>query len=271
MRRYLAPLLLSLHSQAVLATAPTQPALRDELLEMSAADQQQRTSPVPGKNVDGPNLKRLKEIVAQYGWPTYVMVGKDGGDAAWLLAQHADRDTPFQRKVLELMQPLLDADQASLKNYAYLYDRIHDPQRYGTQGWCVSREEWRPFEIEDAAGVNARRKQAGMPPLEAYLAIMKPLCAESGNNIGSARLFRKAMVSDAVDVVVDKGGVQVAGQTVATPESLLALLAERNSLKIRVYTDGQPMREGIWKILQGAQQAGVVMYLEPPPAPPAAP
>ena len=35
--------------------------------------------------VDAANLKRLKHIVAQDGFPTAEMVGLDGVDAAWLL------------------------------------------------------------------------------------------------------------------------------------------------------------------------------------------
>ncbi|GJI93235.1 hypothetical protein RugamoR1_63980 [Rugamonas sp. R1(2021)] len=130
---------------------------------------------------DARNLRRLKEIVEQYGWPTYEMVGEDGGRAAWLLAQHADRDADFQRKVLKLMMPLVDSGQASLKDYAYLYDRTHYPQRFGTQGECISREEWQPFEIDDLAGLAERRRKAGMPALAEYAALFKPICASSYN------------------------------------------------------------------------------------------
>lgn len=130
---------------------------------------------------DARNLRRLKEIVEKYGWPTYAMVGEDGGKAAWLLAQHADRDTDFQRKVLELMEPLVDSGQASLKDYAYLYDRTHYPQRFGTQGTCISREEWRPFEIDDLAGLAERRQKAGMPTIAEYAGMFKETCARMYN------------------------------------------------------------------------------------------
>jgi len=130
---------------------------------------------------DARNLRRLKEIVEKYGWPTYAMVGEDGGRAAWLLAQHADRDTDFQRIVLELIEPLVENGQASRKDYAYLYDRTHYPQRFGTQGTCVSREEWRPFEIDDLAGLAERRRKADMPPIAEYAAMFKEMCARSYN------------------------------------------------------------------------------------------
>lgn len=162
---------------------------------MKDLDQEVRTRAQKGDLVkwaetDARNLQRLKEIVEKYGWPTYAMVGEDGARAAWLLAQHADHDTDFQRKVLQLMLPLVDSGQASLKDYAYLYDRTHYPQRFGTQGTCISHEEWRPFEIDDLAGLAERRRKAGMPAIAEYAAMFKEICARSYNpaaNMQNAR------------------------------------------------------------------------------------
>jgi len=118
--------------------------------------------------IDAANLLRIKTIVAQYGWPTVTMVGKDGAQAAWLLAQHADRDAPFQNQVLAMMEPLVAQGEASGVHYAYLYDRTHYPQRYGTQGTCVNAQAWEPFEIEDLANVNARRRALGLMSMAEY-------------------------------------------------------------------------------------------------------
>lgn len=62
---------------------------------------------------------------------------------------------------------------------SYLYDRTHYPQRFGTQGTCISREEWRPFEIDDLAGLAERRQKAGMPAIADYAAMFKEICARS--------------------------------------------------------------------------------------------
>ena len=87
-------------SQTTQSAAPSQPALREELLELRSQDQAVRTAATVSVEkmieVDERNTARLKEIIARYGWPTKAMVGWDGADAAWLLAQHADRDPAFQ-------------------------------------------------------------------------------------------------------------------------------------------------------------------------------
>jgi hypothetical protein len=161
---------------------PSEPALRDELLQMEAQDQEVRAAARQGdtsrwRQVDAANQKRLKEIVARYGWPTRSMVGQEGADAAWLIAQHSDSDKDFQQKVLALMEPLVRQREVSSVNYAYLYDRTHYPQRYGTQGSCVSRQEWQPYEIEDIAHVNERRRELGLPSMTAYAARLTGNCA----------------------------------------------------------------------------------------------
>jgi hypothetical protein len=155
------------------AATPTHPALRDELLKMGEHDQEvRRATDQEGmrkwREADAANQARLKQIVDQYGWPTYAMVGEKAATDAWLLAQHSDSDKTFQLKVLALMEPLVQQQQASAKEYAYLYDRTHYPQRYGTQGTCVSRTAWQPFAIEDIAHVDERRRALKMPPLADY-------------------------------------------------------------------------------------------------------
>jgi hypothetical protein len=155
------------------AVEPALPALREELIQMAARDQDVRNAGQKGdfskwREIDTANEARLKHIVGQYGWPTFSMIGVDGAHAAWLLAQHVDSDSAFQRKVLALMEPMVQQKQASGKDYAYLYDRTHYPQRFGTQGSCVSHQEWQPFEIEDIVHVDDRRHALGMSSLAAY-------------------------------------------------------------------------------------------------------
>lgn len=164
--------------------APAQPALREELLRMQTEDQavRQQTGKIDFEKwqaVDRADGARLKQIVDQFGWPTVDMVGKDGAHAAWLLAQHADKDTAFQLQVLALMEPLVRTGQAAAKDYAYLWDRTHYPQRYGTQGDCIAAGEWQPFEIDDIAALEERRRAVGLEPELDYIARFKTICTQA--------------------------------------------------------------------------------------------
>ena len=157
--------------------------LRGELLRMKDEDQAIRLArPIDiekMKGIDRRNTARLKEIVAEVGWPTPAIVGSDGAHAAWLLVQHADLDKPFQVRALELMEPLLPQGNARRTDYAYLWDRTHQPQRYGTQGRCNAEHRFEPRETEDPANVDQRRKDMDLPPLQEYLDFAtKHLCVK---------------------------------------------------------------------------------------------
>ncbi|WP_295517068.1 hypothetical protein [uncultured Stenotrophomonas sp.] len=83
-------------------------------------------------------------------------VGQDGADAAWLLAQHADKDPAFQRSVAEAMKPLVATGQVKASSYAYLWDRTNEPQHYGTLG------RWEPRAVEMPETLDERRARMGL-------------------------------------------------------------------------------------------------------------
>jgi len=169
-------------AQAAETRVPSHPELRAELLELRGVDQEIRNPDhiVVGNemDVDARNTARLKEIIAKHSWPTFSMVGEDGATAAWLIAQHADQDPKFQRSVLAMMEKLLPEGEASSSNYAYLYDRTHSPQRYGTQGACVAPGKGEPREIENAEAVDERRASMSIRPqkLAEYIGFISKLC-----------------------------------------------------------------------------------------------
>lgn len=165
----------------LMAASPTpqisDPALRARLLAIMNRDQAVR---LPGKldlkaekAADARDLKDFKAILRQYGWPTEAMVGKDGSQAAWLLVQHADSDSAFQKKMLATIKPLAENREIDPSNYGYLYDRVvrHEKrlQRYGTQGQCVARHKFRPFPVQDPAHLDSLRAQLGMQPEADYI------------------------------------------------------------------------------------------------------
>lgn len=124
------------------------------------------------------NRERLKAIIRSHGWPTLAMVGADGSQAAWIIAQHADADPQFQRDVLVLLEPLVESKQVDARWYAYLHDRVHVPQRFGTQGGCRAKGVWAPREIESPAQVDERRASVGLDKLSEYVEFASSrLCA----------------------------------------------------------------------------------------------
>ena len=132
--------------------------LRAELRRRVAADQEARhtldTAAMAAADAD--NLPWLRQVITDVGWPGKSLVGEDGAQAAWLLAQHADRDPAFQRRCLDLLTAAVERGEATAVQQAYLTDRVllHEgkPQEYGTQaiagtagsrrGSCVTRTTW---------------------------------------------------------------------------------------------------------------------------------
>ncbi|HYN92749.1 MAG TPA: DUF6624 domain-containing protein [Pilimelia sp.] len=168
------------------SSAPSAPVafdqrLHDELLAMLKRDQSGRTGG-PDTEGDQARTERLKRIVAEHGWPTIPLVGKDGEDAAWAIVQHADADPQFQRDMLPLLRAAVARGQASPGNLAYLEDRVAvaqgRPQQYGTQMACGPTGPQPRTPIADEARVEQRRAAAGLPPLADYLKEMTAVCAQ---------------------------------------------------------------------------------------------
>lgn len=132
--------------------------------------------------VDRTNTVRLKALIAQCGWPDKARHGEKAADDAWLLAQHADQDLAFQKKVLELIeQAAARRGEGVDQSFAYLYDRVaaaeKRPQHYGTQ---LTNPADKPCELafkplDDRAKVEARRAQLKLGTLGDYLRMARQL------------------------------------------------------------------------------------------------
>ena len=98
-----------------------------------------------------------------------------------MIAQHADLDPEFQQQALELLREAVADGQASPGNLAYLEDRVAvakgEPQLYGTQVGCRRGGPVPATPIEDEAGLEERRKEAGLDPYADYVAEMTEICA----------------------------------------------------------------------------------------------
>jgi hypothetical protein len=152
-------------------------ALREELLAMRDEDLRVRAELLKqGALGDGYNMRmrevherngaRLKEVIEAHGWPGRSLVGDDGSHAAWLIAQHAIGDPPFQRACATAIEESIRKGEAPLAQLAFLVDRIRyfegKPQVYGTQFHWDENGEMNPWPIEDLERVDERRRRAGL-------------------------------------------------------------------------------------------------------------
>jgi uncharacterized protein DUF6624 len=171
--------------------------LRRELLARAQEDQRVRHQVPPPKGqhviklsaeaaeewrrVDTENTRWLADLVAARGWPGRTMAGEEGAQAAWLLAQHADRDLDLQRAFLDALRGAVAEGEASPANLAYLEDRVRvadeRPQLYGTQ-FTVTDGDFVPYPIEDPQRLDERRAAAGLEPFAVYEAQIKGLRAD---------------------------------------------------------------------------------------------
>jgi hypothetical protein len=157
--------------------------LRRELVEMRAEDKRVRQELLEAGELGGPyvprmealhkrNAARLRELIAAYGWPDEEIAGKDGAEAAWLVAQHAVGEPAFQREALRLLRAREPEKRVPRWHGAYLDDRIslHEgrPQRYGTQ-WVDDPVDGRtrPWTLAEPDRVNQFRAEVGLGPLAA--------------------------------------------------------------------------------------------------------
>jgi hypothetical protein len=168
-------------AQRLVGIVPSQPQLREQLLEMMRIDQEARdgewSPPMVERMhaVDAANLPKIRKIVADHGsLPSARQVGADGVSAAWLLVQHADRDPAFQQQVLDRIMPLVESGDVSSREIALLTDRVlvnaGAPQRYGSQLAAINGK-WEPKPMEAPEQVDQRRASLGQMPLADYLCV----------------------------------------------------------------------------------------------------
>lgn len=136
-----------------------EPALRDELLARAEHD--------PTLEEHGP---WLDAAIAEHGWPGLRLVGADGADAAWLLAQHADRLNDARRGWLAPLGGAVETADADPRHLATLTDRVasvaEEPQEYGTLVFFAPDGEAEfAVAVRDPAGLDARRAALGLPSL----------------------------------------------------------------------------------------------------------
>jgi membrane-associated protease RseP (regulator of RpoE activity) len=182
------------HADAPGAKPPAKPELREELLKMREKDQGPRhrlSEELLGDDeqqklmeemtaIDAANRERLKQIIAEHGFPTVSMVGQDGADTAFLIVQHGDRDPEWQASMLPVLEELSKKGEASKASVAYLTDRVlraqGKPQLYGTQYYQEQgpsgSPEYVPPVVQDPKNLDQRRLSMGLGKWANYEAQM---------------------------------------------------------------------------------------------------
>lgn len=122
------------------------------------------------------NAQELRSVIQEHGWPNEALVGPDGAEAAWLVAQHAVGEPDFMRRCRDLLDEESSHGQVPRWQFAYMDDRIRvlegRPQRFGTQ-FDFRPEGVEFLELEDPSQVDIWRKELGLPSLAAVLEKVK--------------------------------------------------------------------------------------------------
>ncbi|MFI9341350.1 DUF6624 domain-containing protein [Streptomyces sp. NPDC052773] len=162
-------------------------ALAAELLAMAEADHgaaahanaDDPAEQLRWRRITAEHGDRLNEIMDEVGWPTADLVGEEAARAAWLIAQHADRQLDVQRRALRLLEAAVGAGRASARELAFLRDRtlVNEgrEQIYGTQIAGVRGDGSPvPWPCAEPERVDELRTGAGIEPFDAYVARFRP-------------------------------------------------------------------------------------------------
>jgi len=131
------------------------------------------------------NATALERVLEDHGWPGVSLVGEEGAEAAWLVAQHAISRPDFQYYCLRWLRRTVASQDAPPWQEAYLADRIRineqRPQIYGTQLDWDSEGELSPLPIEAPAEVDKRRAEVGLVPLAEAVELARHHASDQGH------------------------------------------------------------------------------------------
>lgn len=116
--------------------------------------------------VDSANTVQLKRLIAQYGFPTWSLVGQAASGQAWLIAQHSNPE--YLGVFLKSYRKAVNENNAEKSKLALMEDRHRMneglPQLYGSQLFGTNAF----FPIANIEGVDERRQTMGLEPIKEY-------------------------------------------------------------------------------------------------------
>ena len=121
--------------------------------------------------VDSTNTAKLKQLIEQYGFPTWKLVGQYGQMNAWTIAQHSSDYLPH---FLKQYRKAVEENNATRRELAYLEDRYlienDSLQIYGTQFlYNVKDSTAYLYATVDMEHLDDRRISVDLNPMDEYL------------------------------------------------------------------------------------------------------
>ncbi len=114
--------------------------------------------------------EKLARILNDIGWPTADKVGEDGERAMLDLLEAEYKDVPLLERASQLMNAAVSQNLSKKSLLAELIDAMRvgegKMQLYGTQYVNSADGRLIQFPVEDPAGLDGRRKLAGLPTLQ---------------------------------------------------------------------------------------------------------
>jgi len=159
--------------------APANSALREQIEQLFKTDQAVREKNEFDREkmsqTDRELRAPLEAIFAEYGVPTYRMVGPQAASNFVTMIQHQSPE--FRMRVLPKLKANVAAGQADPGSYAMVYDRSQTDagkkQMYGENLICDNEHpKLHTGPIEDEHNVNQRRAAIGLMRLEVYVQLV---------------------------------------------------------------------------------------------------
>ncbi len=172
---------------------PAGPRIDDELIQRARTDETVRARLISAGTLHGgyhPEMRAVHEanadwLMAQLDagfWPTPADSAPQAIAAFWTIAQHAISRPKLMRRVADLASAI--DDSVTRFRRAFLTDRIAVSegrlQRFGTQIDWTEEGILAPLPIGDPAGVDVRRAEVGLMPLQAELIRINAAAASRG-------------------------------------------------------------------------------------------
>ena len=124
------------------------------------------------------NDRWLEDQIQSSGWFNVSDYGAEADKAAFFIVQHSG-DLEFQKRVLEVLAPLVEDGDTSKSSFALLSDRIAikdaQEQLFGSQGGCAGDGVWAPFPTV-SGDIDSRRDEMTLEPMEDYVSRMSRFC-----------------------------------------------------------------------------------------------